>query len=161
VVHELLGGEELRDELVERFGPDVAPGGAVDRSQVAEVVFANPDERRWLEETLWPRVGARIADWREQCDAAESPPEAAVVEVPLLFESGLEAAFDATVAVVADEHVRDRRAAQRGHAGVASRNERQLPQEEKARRADHTVRNDGTREELREALSRVLANIVR
>jgi dephospho-CoA kinase len=159
VVHELLGTEEMRDELVGRFGPDVAPAGSVDRALVAERVFAKPEERSWLEETLWPRVGERITQWREECERAEPAPRAAVVEVPLLFESGMEAAFDATVAVVAGEEVRERRAAARGHAGVASRHDRQLPQEEKARRADHTVRNDGSLEELREALSRVLAKI--
>jgi len=159
VVHELLGSGEVRDALVERFGDEVAPGGVVDRSLVAERVFGDPEQREWLEGVLWPRVGARVAEWREQTAAADPPPAAAVVEVPLLFESGMEAVFDQTVAVVADEQVRERRAAERGHAGVALRNDRQLPQDEKARRADHVVRNDGSLDELREALSRVLAKI--
>jgi dephospho-CoA kinase len=81
------------------------------------------------------------------------------VEVPLLFESGMEAAFDETIAVVADEAVREERAGARGHEGVASRTARQLPQEEKARRADHAVRNDGTLDELGEKLSEVLARM--
>jgi dephospho-CoA kinase len=155
VVHELLGTDELRDALVERFGEDIAPDGVVDRSKVGERVFSDPGERGWLEEQLWPRVGRRVAEWREET-AGE---KAAVVEVPLLFEAGMEEAFDHTLAVVADEDVRERRAADRGHAGVASRHDRQLPQEEKAQRADFVVRNDGTREELKKALSRVLEKI--
>src|ERR671910_56025 len=82
-----------------------------------------------------------------------------VVEVPLLFESGMEAAFDQTIAVVADEAIRTERAGARGHAAVAERTGRQLSQQEKAKRADFEVRNDGTLEELREKLSRVLARL--
>jgi dephospho-CoA kinase len=81
------------------------------------------------------------------------------VEVPLLFESGMESGFDATIAVVADEDVRAERAGARGHAAVAERTGRQLSQEEKADRADFEVRNDGTLAELRESLSRVLARL--
>ena len=102
--------------------------------------------------------GERVAEWRQEVDALDPPP-AAVVEVPLLFESGMEAVFDATIAVVADEGVREERAGARGHAAVAERAGRQLSQEEKAQRADFTVRNDGTLEELKETLSRVLAKL--
>ena len=57
-----------------------------------------------------------MAEWKQEVDALDPPPRAAVVEVPLLFESGMEAAFDATIAVVADEDVRAERAGARGHA---------------------------------------------
>jgi dephospho-CoA kinase len=159
VVHELLTVGEVRDMLVERFGERVAPAGKIDRSAVAEVVFADPDERGWLEGLLWPRVAERIAAWREELEEADPPPRAAVVEVPLLFESGMGAAFDTTIAVVADEGVRSERAGGRGHSGVESRTSRQLSQEEKARRADLVVRNDGTLEELEQGLSSALATM--
>jgi dephospho-CoA kinase len=80
----------------------------------------------------------------------------AVVEVPLLFEAGIEGAFDATVALVADEGVRRRRAGGREHKAVTGRAARQLPQDEKARRADYVVRNDGTLSDLEEAMRHVL-----
>lgn len=159
VVHELLTTGEVRDMLVERFGEKVAPGGEIDRGAVAEVVFADPDQRAWLEGVLWPRVGERIASWREQLDHADPRPVAAVVEVPLLFESGMEAVFDTTIAVVAEETLRSERAGARQHKGVESRTSRQLTQEEKARRADVVVRNDGTLEELEHALSSALATM--
>jgi dephospho-CoA kinase len=159
VVHELLTTGEIRDQLVERFGDAVAPNGEVDRGRVASVVFADDEQRKWLEGLLWPRVGQRIVEWREQLEQRDPPPRAAVVEVPLLFESGMESAFDKTIAVVADEDVREQRARDRGHEGVASRTARQLPQKEKALRADYAVRNDGTREELGERLSDVLARM--
>jgi dephospho-CoA kinase len=159
VVHDLLAGDELRGIVAERLGDEVAPGGKLDRSLIAERVFADEDARRWLESELWPRVGLRVAEWKQEVDALDPPPRAAVVEVPLLFESGMEQAFDATIAVVADEAVRSERAGARGHALVAERTGRQLTQEEKAQRADYEVRNEGSLEELRENLSRVLARL--
>ena len=159
VVHELLAGDELRDAVVARLGEQVAPGGSLDRSLIAERVFGDDEARSWLEGELWPRVGQRVVEWRQEVESLDPAPPAAVVEVPLLFESGMEAAFDRTIAVVAGEETRAERAAARGHASVAERTGRQLSQEEKASRADFEVRNDGTLEELREKLSRVLARL--
>jgi dephospho-CoA kinase len=156
VVHELYETAEIRDAVVERFGPEVAPGGIVDRSAVADRMFAEETDRHWLETVLWPRVGQRMQEWRLDVDRRIPPPPAAVVEVPLLFESGLEPAFDATIAVIADEGVRADRAAQRGHTAVAERTARQLSQAEKAARATYVVVNDGTPAELETALSSVL-----
>jgi dephospho-CoA kinase len=159
VVHELLASDELRDIVVARLGDEVARDGTLDRSLIAERVFGDDEARKWLEGELWPRVGRRMVDWREEVDAREPAPPAAVVEVPLLFESGIETVFDATIAVVANEALRAGRAGARGHAAVAARTGRQLSQEEKAQKADFEVRNDGTLEELRETLSRVLARL--
>ena len=159
VVHELLSGEELRDQIVERLGPEVATDGSLDRSAIAERVFGDEESRKWLEGVLWPRVGERVMSWRQEVEAADPAPPAAVVEVPLLFEAGMEAGFDHTIAVVAEEDVRAERAGGRGHAAVDSRAQAQLSQDEKAQRADFVVRNDGSLDELRETLSRLLATI--
>jgi dephospho-CoA kinase len=159
VVHELLGGDELREIVVARLGPEVARDGRLDRSLIADRVFGDEQTRAWLEGELWPRVGRRMAEWRQEVEALDPAPRAAVVEVPLLFESGMEAVFDATIAVVADESLREERAAARGHAAVAERTGRQLSQAEKAQRADFEVRNDGSLDALRETLSRVLARL--
>jgi dephospho-CoA kinase len=161
VVHELYAGPQLRDAVVERFGTEVAPGGEVDRSAVAQRAFATPQDTAWLEGLVWPMVGARVAAWLEQARAADPPPRAAVVEVPLLFEAGLESIYDATIAVIADERLRSERAAERGHAQVDERAARQLPQEEKARRATFVVRNDGSEEDLERKLSSVLDKLGR
>lgn len=159
VVHELLQDEELRAVVVNRLGPEVARDGALDRSLIAERVFGDEEARAWLEGELWPRVGARVAEWRLELDGADPPPRAAVVEVPLLFEAGMAPVFDQTIAVVADEAVRTERAGARGHAAVAERTGRQLSQDEKSQRADFTVRNDGTIAELKKTLSSVLGKI--
>ena len=159
VVHELYASREVRDVVVARWGEGVAPAGIVDRSVIARHVFADPAERAWLEGELWPRVGARVAAWREQVEGREPPPAAAVVETPLMFEAGMDGIYDATIAVVADEETRAGRAAARGHVAHDERAARQLSQEEKARRATYTVTNSGTVEELERELSAVLARL--
>jgi dephospho-CoA kinase len=159
VVHELYGSDEVRDAVVARWGPDVAPGRIVDRAAVARRAFADPAERAWLEGLLWPLVARRVADWRAEQERRDPPPAAAVVETPLLFEAGMEGAYDATIAVVADEAVRARRAAARGHHALDERAARQLGQDEKAARATHAVENSGSPEELERRLAEVLAKL--
>lgn len=162
VVHELYETVEVRDAVTERFGAaGVLSGGAVDRGALAEAAFATPEDHAWLEGLLWPRVGARITAWREALERLSARPRVAVVEVPLLFESGMEGAFDATIAIVADEDVRARRAASRDHCSLDERLARQLTQQEKAARATYVVRNDGTVEELERKLSAVLEKLHR
>jgi dephospho-CoA kinase len=81
--------------------------------------------------------------------------------VPLLFESGMEGVFDTTVAVIASDAVRRRRAEARGHALVGAREARQLEQGEKASRAEHVVENEGSVEDLERKLSALLARLGR
>lgn len=158
-MHELLTGSDLRQVLVDRWGDEVAPGGSVDRAAIARIVFERTGEREWLQSVLWPRVGERMAEWVRALEGRDPPPRAAVVEVPLLFESGMEGVFDKTIAVVADEDVRAERAGARGHEGLEGRTSAQLSQEEKSQRADFTIRNDGTLSELEEKLSKLLDSL--
>jgi len=160
VVHELYRDARVRDAVVQRWGTEVVPHGVVDRAAVAARTFAGGEEdRRWLESLLWPLVGARMAAWLESVRALRPAPRAAVVEVPLLFEAGMESGFDATIAVIARESTRRERAAGRGHALVDERAARQLSQEEKAQRATFVVYNDGSQAELRRELADVLAKL--
>jgi dephospho-CoA kinase len=161
VVHELYDSQQVREAVLERWGQDVARDGAIDRAAVAERAFASDEERAWLESVLWPLVGERTAAWLEEVRGRRPPSRAAVIEVPLLFEAGLDGAYDATIAVIADERVRSERASQRGHALLDERLARQLPQEEKARRATFVVRNDGTEKDLERELSEVLDKLGR
>lgn len=159
VVHELYEDPEVIGLVTARWGADVAPGGVVDRAEVARHAFADPQERGWLEELLWPRVGIRVAAFREDAPMRMPPPVAVVVETPLLFEAGMEGLYDATIAVVADETVRSERAAARGHHSVDERTARQLPQAEKATRANYAVVNDGSIDDLTAALADALVKM--
>lgn len=157
IVHELLDREPLLGRLVERWGPEIAPADqAVDRGRVGEIVFEDPDELAWLEAQVHPLVGERIGAWVESLPAET---RFAVIEVPLLFEAEMGEAFDVTIAVVSADPVRRERAAERGQALVEEREARQLVQDEKAARADHVVRNDGTLEDLERDLSTLLERL--
>lgn len=161
VVHELYHCDRVRDALVERWGARVAPDGVLDRQAIAECAFASEEERAWLERTIWPLVGERIACWLALARSREPAPRAAVVEMPLLFEAGMDRACDATVALVAEEATREERMAERTQARMRERSARQLSQEEKAQRATFVVSNDGTVEDLRRELSDVLEKLGR
>jgi dephospho-CoA kinase len=156
VVHELYSDDDVVSAVVARFGDAIERDGVVDRSALARVAFATPEDREWLEGLLWPRVGERMAAWRKSLEGSANPPRALVVEVPLLFESGMEGQFDATIAVIASEDVRAERAGARGHEALEARSARQLSQQEKAHRATYVVVNEGTVEELDSKLSSLL-----
>lgn len=156
VVHELLEGEPLLSRLGERWGAEVVPDGRADRNRIGSIVFADPDELHWLEAQIHPLVGERIGAWLA---SLPDDAEVAVVEVPLLFESGMEGVFDTTVAVVASDEIRRDRAAERGHTLVDEREARQLAQTEKASRAEHVVENDGSVENLERELSALVEKL--
>lgn len=158
VVHELLEGEPLRGRLEERWGPEVVTEEGLNRAKIGEIVFADPEQLTWLESQIHPLVKERTAAWLL---ALPEDTEVAVVEVPLMFEVGSDVAFDTTVAVVTADEVRRERAAARGHALVDEREARQLTQVEKAERAEHVVENDGSVEDLEQALSALLAKLRR
>jgi len=158
VVHELLDSEPLLKRLTERWGAEVVPQGRVDRARVGEIVFAEPEELSWLEAQIHPLVGKRIGAWLASLPATT---EIAVVEVPLLFESEMDGVFDTTVAVIASDPVRRERAEARGHTLVEEREARQLDQDEKAARAEHTIDNEGSVEDLERKLSALIEKLRR
>ncbi len=133
----------MRAALTERFG-------TTDRAGIAETVFADPAELAWLEQLLHPRVRERYAAWLESVDA-----DVAVVEIPLLYETGAEALFDAVVVVTAPEELR---AARRGGA-VAERSSRLIPDDVKADKADFAYVNDGSLAGLDAFVQAVLAGL--
>ncbi len=145
VVHELYEGSELRDAVVARFGPEVAPAGAVDRAALARRAFAAEADRTWLEALIWPLVGARVAGWLEQVRA---PPARRRARRSWRRRCCSRRAWRGSTTRRSrsspTEPLRRDRAAGRGHAVADERAARQLPQEEKARRATFVVRNDGS-----------------
>jgi len=152
---ELLPDPEVVAAVREHLGPGViGHEGQVLRDKVAAVVFADPEALAWLENLLHPRLLAR---WREVFAAA--PETAFIVEVPLLFEKGLENWFDFIVCVTADSATQLRRLEQRGVPPELARQRlvKQLPLARKCELADHVLLNDGSPEFLREQVN-ALAN---
>jgi len=144
-VHELYDDDDVQAALRERYGARVfAADGSVDRAAVGALVFGDVDELLWLERLLHPLVMARTEAWREQLSSSPDPPDLAVNEVPLLYETGSENRFDAVVAITAPRELRAERAGER----LDEREQRLLPEDEKLSRADFSYVNDGSLDEL-------------
>ena len=101
-------------------------------------MFADPGELAWLESLLHPRTRDAVDAWAAQVDAA-----VAVVEIPLLYETGGESRFDAVVVITAPAETRAAR-----RAPGDGRESRLIPDEEKVARADYSYVNDGSLEAL-------------
>ncbi len=148
IVHDLLAEDgETVARVISRFGEDLRGERGVDRQALGRKVFADPDALGDLEEILHPLV-RRETERR----AGVSEAELFVAEVPLLFEGrGGGVGFDHTVAVTVPEERRRAWASERGvdEASLRAIESRQLSGEEKARRADFEVRNDGEPDKLR------------
>jgi dephospho-CoA kinase len=147
IVHDLLAEDEATiSSVAERFGDDVRGEQGVDRRALGRKVFGDPEALQDLENILHPRVHRET-----QRRISVSEASLFVAEVPLLFEGGSSADYDYTVAVIVPEQRRRAWAAERGvdEAALIAIETRQLRQEEKARRADVVVQNDGDVDKLR------------
>ncbi len=159
IVHDLLAeDEETVTRVVERFGRDVLKENGVDRRALGRKVFGDPEALQDLEEILHPLVRRETRRRIEGSGAFLF-----VAEIPLLFEGGRSGAFDYTVTVTAPEERRRAWAAERGvdQAALRAIEARQLPPEEKARRADVVVQNDGGLDKLREQAAQFWERISR
>ncbi len=160
VVHALYDSGELDDAVRALLGDGVFENGRLSRPAVARAVFRRPDLLRALERTVHPRVDAVYRTFVEEAEASEPPPRAIVNEVPLLFESHLEDRYDTIVIVTAPDAVRRARIAARGGLeGLAAREARLLPDDERIRRADHVIVNDGDRDDLDRAVAALMLEL--
>jgi dephospho-CoA kinase len=154
---ELLVLPEVIREIAGRF-PDVIDGAtrAVDRGLLARRVFADAEALAWLENLLHPRI---YALWKERL--ATAPHGLWIIEVPLLFEKGLENWFDFTVCVATSSTNQIARLTERGipQALAEQRISKQLPLAQKLERADFVLSNDGTPETLRMQVTRLAASL--
>ncbi len=146
----------MKEAVLERFGDGVlGEDGEIDRPRVGKIVFADRPALAWLEQLLHPRVVARYLAWREELAALPDPPAVCVTEVPLLYEVGGESRFDKVVVVTASPEVR----VARRIGPLREREQRLVPEEEKARRADFVYVNDGSLAELDEFVSGIMATL--
>lgn len=155
-----LDRPEVRERLVKWWGEGVlGPTGRVDRKRVAEIVFGDPAQRTRLEELVHPLVKVRRSELvaRAMADGAAG----VVVDAPLLLEAGVDRECDYVVFVDAPLAVREARVRGRGwEASELGRREKaQLPLEEKRRRADITLANDGSMEVLTERVRAMLLTL--
>lgn len=154
-------GTEATAAIVEQFGNVLAADGSVDRQKLAPIVFADAAARRALEAIVHPAVYRAIAAGVRGFERIGAGP-LAVVDIPLLYETGHAGEFAKVVATVCPPEVQLARLAGRGLTKEAGeqRLAAQLPAEEKAQRADYVIRTDGTFEETDAQVVDVLRNLL-
>ncbi len=126
-IRERWGGKVFRDD------------GRADRRRIADLVFGNPDELRWLNTLIHPLV------FKAAQDSLKGTAKDVMFDVPLLFEAGWRESFDATVAVWTDSRSQLARLQGRGLSteDIARRMKFQLPAGEKLEMADYGLINTG------------------
>jgi dephospho-CoA kinase len=149
-------GTEGLKRVVRAFGEELLrPDGLLDRAKLRALVFRDAAERKRLEGILHPLIEMRRREWLAKLELEGA--SLVVAEIPLLFEVGLERAFDGVVLVTAPaEECLRRLVEDRGLDGVEAARimSAQMPVEEKLQKSDYVLENEGTREELE---SRALA----
>ena len=159
----LLRHEPARQAVIEAFGEAVLnEAGEIDFERLAAYAFATPERQRRLNDIIHPEV--ILAAEREMAAASRRGVAMFVLDAPLLFEARLEQYLDFTLAVVADEELRVKRARERGtlsEADIRKRARLQLSDEERAARADFVILNNGTLDELHEQLQAIYDDLGR
>jgi dephospho-CoA kinase len=145
-VHRLLSeDEDVREAIRARWGADAVG----DRQRIGEIVFQDPTELEWLEQLLHPRTRALGDAWLETVSNS-----LAVIEIPLLFETGSEARFEKVVVITAPRELREKR-----RGSFADREARLIPEGEKLKRADFSYVNDGSLADLDAFVAGVVENL--
>jgi dephospho-CoA kinase len=157
-VHELYRGAAV--PVVAALFPDVVHNGEIDRTALARHVLGAPERLRALEQAVHPLVRQRIA--RFLAEAESTGAALAVVDIPLLYEGGADYGLDRVLVVAAEPETLRRRALARPGMTVEKLDAilaRQLPQDEKLKRADHVIRTDGTLAETDAAVAALIATL--
>ena len=162
VYHQLTSGPgACVEELTREFGGGILnAAGGLDRGRLAEIVFApeSGGRLRRLNEIAHRHILARVRELTAMY--AREGAAAAVIDAPVLFESGFDRMCDATVCVTAGRETRLRRITARDGLSREAAERRiasQMPDEELAARCTYQIRNDSTPEALRAETERVIA----
>ena len=160
--HGALESADVKERLVSLFGAGILDGaGAIDRKKLASVAFLSDEATNSLNSAVHPAVKHILLEKASALLATARYP-AVVLDVPLLFESGLDKSCDRVLVIAASDETRYLRIMLRDgltRAQAERRVKKQLPQEDKLARADAFVMNDGTLFELAEGLERALAAV--
>ncbi len=162
IAHEgLKSGSASFDAIRDRFGPQILTSdGEVDRRKLGQLVFSNPIHKSWLEGLLHPMVQTKVQALRKQLEFEGHL--LAFYEVPLLFEKKLESQFDKVIVVWVSDSVQRERLKKRNawtEEEITQRNQAQWPIEDKLKRADYSINNDGSVEDLEGQIESILKRL--
>jgi dephospho-CoA kinase len=166
IAHELYRpGQEVLQELVKHFGAEILkPDGELDRAKLATLVFDGGRVEE-LNKIVHPAVIRKQDEWMHSLGEKDRY-AVAIVEAALILEAGVKDHFDRIMVVTCKPAQKVARFAQRtgmnddaARAEVERRTKAQMPDEEKARRADFVVDNSGPVEETRHQVQRIYSEL--
>lgn len=151
-------GTDGFDELVATFGDEILTNGILDRSKLGQIVFADPNARKTLEEIIHPRVAEAFDEIVE-----DSPEDAVIIyQIPILVETKGKDRFDYIITVEATLENRIARLKSRGLKGyeIEARMKVQATDEERAAIADLVFNNDGDMDQLLRQVENVYEDVL-
>lgn len=130
--------------------------GKVNKVAIAEIVFNNDSELQWLCSMLYPLIEKKTKSLIERHKEKDF-----IVEVPMLFEAGWDKIFDKTVAVWTDSKTQEERLLAKGFTinDIKNRNSKQLPNDEKLKKADFGLINNGNLQFLQKQCNKLIKSI--
>jgi dephospho-CoA kinase len=149
---------EVLDQIAERLGSDLITDGQLDRAKTATRIFQDAFARQTLNQIIHPWVRRESEQRVLKLSQQENPPSIILMDIPLLYEGGLEKLVDAVIVVSAPLALRVARVQQRNglsEAEIIARDKAQLPLEEKVARADIVIDNSGSLPQLEQRVSEV------
>lgn len=142
--HDLVGLEEVKQELVSQFGAGIfSDSGDLNRAALRTIVFQDAAKKQALEKILHPRIRRQ---WRMEADKHRKSPEFFFADIPLLYETGGENLCDRVVVVACSADIQLTNLMRRmgiGREAAQAMINSQMSLEEKMKRADHIVWNNG------------------
>jgi dephospho-CoA kinase len=149
--HVMVELPEVKEEIRAAFGSEIfSSDGALNRAKLRAIVFGDATRKRTLEQILHPRIRSQ---WRAEAKKHRNSPDFFFADIPLLYETGGETLCDRVVVVASSYKVRLGRLMKRMSIKESEARQMitsQMPLEEKIRRADHVVWNNGDRARLAE-----------
>jgi dephospho-CoA kinase len=149
---------EVKQEILSQFGGGVfSPDGDLNRTKLRAIVFADAAKRRALEQILHPRIRRQ---WMAEAKRHRNSPYFFFADIPLLYETGGETLCERVVVVACSRNVQLDRLAKRKSLKRSEAEQMinsQIPLEEKVKRADHVVWNNGDRATLMEQAKELVA----
>jgi dephospho-CoA kinase len=151
-------GTDGFDELVATFGDEILTNGILDRSKLGQIVFADPNARKTLEEIIHPRVAEAFEEIVQS-----SPADSVIVyQIPILVETKGQDRFDYIITVEATLENRTARLKNRGHKGyeIDARMKAQATDVERAAIADAVFKNDGDLDQLLRQVENIYEDVL-
>ncbi|MEO5821510.1 MAG: dephospho-CoA kinase [Vicinamibacteraceae bacterium] len=158
----VAAGSSGLDEVVARFGAGLlSADGSLDRRALGTVVFGDPQARADLEAIIHPRVREATGVWLDRLAIAGDP--LAIVDIPLLYETGRDHDFDRVIVTSCPRGQQVTRVVERDGLTAAqaeARIDAQMPTDEKVRRADFVIDTGGTFGDTNRQVDRVVEKLL-